>query len=91
MDNILPLILAMYFLGGLLALGVLELLTRRVSSRLRPSARETQSRLISTGNYVGNRSSVVLLLVVLWLLWPVAIYGALTTAVGKGSKENKDE
>ena len=76
--DIVLIILAGYFGIGLLSLCLLDTLTGRVRTKLRLASVEAQSKLALTGNYVGSKSSIVLVLGALWLLWPVAIYGALT-------------
>ncbi len=82
--DIVLVVLAGYFGIGLLALGILDILTNRVRTKLQSASLETQSKLAITGNFVGNKSSMLLVLGALWLFWPVAIYGALTP-----SKEDK--
>lgn len=66
-----------YFIMGIVALTILDLLTKRVRRRLRDASRMTQERLIDTGQFVGVRMSVVLTLIALWLFWPFAIYAAV--------------
>ena len=82
-------ILVGYFSAGLLALCVLDALTGRVRNRLRSASVEVQDGLATTGSFVGRRSSVVLLLVALWLFWPAAIYGALASL--RSTEEQADE
>lgn len=79
-------IIGIYLVIGFVALCILDILTNRIRTKLRSASAETQSRLVIAGNYVGNKSSIVLTLVALWLFWPVAIYGALSP-----SKENKQD
>jgi len=76
--NIILVVLASYFGIGLFALCLLDALTSRVRTKLRLASLEAQSKLAVTGNYVGGKSSIVLVLGALWLFWPVAVYGALT-------------
>lgn len=85
MDTIVS-ILGVYFSLGLFALCVLDIVTGRIRTRLKTASVEAQSKLAVTGNYVGGKTSKVLVLGALWLLWPVAIYGALTP-----SKEEKSD
>lgn len=72
-------ILGVYFSLGLIALCVLDIITGRIRKRLRSASLEAQSKLAVTGNFVGGRSSVVLVMVALWLFWPIAIWGALSS------------
>ena len=78
MTSTILIILGGYFGIGLIALGILDFCTGRVQSRIKGAAADTQTKLTATGNYVGRKASVLLIIVVLWLLWPVAIFGALT-------------
>lgn len=67
------------YLGlGLIALLILDLLTKRVRSRLVGASLEAQGRMLDTGQMVGRKTAIFLTVGALWLFWVVAIYGALT-------------
>ena len=74
--------LAVYFGIGFIALGLLDTFTKRIRNRLFPASRETQSKMTASGNYMGDKSSILLTLIALWLFWPIAIYGAVIQAKG---------
>jgi hypothetical protein len=69
--------LGVYFACGIAALVMLELLTKRISRRLRPASQETQDKLIVSGSPVGAKEATALTVGALWLFWPVAIFTAL--------------
>ena len=75
-------IVGAYFGIGLFALIILDVLTGRIRKTLYSASAETQSKLAVTGNYVGGKTSIVMVLGALWLFWPVAIYGAVTKSQG---------
>ncbi len=75
-------IIGAYLAGGILALGLLELLTKRIHRKLKLASIETQSRMVASGSLLGYRSAIVLTIIALWLFWPVAIFGALSTIGG---------
>lgn len=77
--NAILLILAIYLGVGICALVVLDILTHRIRSRLYSASLDTQSKMIDTGNYVGDKTSKMLTVLALWMFWPVAIYGAFSS------------
>ncbi len=87
MTDIIFLVLAIYFGVGICAIALLDILTHRVRSKLYSASLDTQHKIASTGNFVGSKTSVALVMFALWLFWPVAIYGALTPS--KGSKTDE--
>lgn len=70
-----------YLLAGVVALVVLDISTGRIRNRIAAASQETQEKLTTSGNIVGIRTARVVILFALWLLWPIAIFGAL---FGKG-------
>ena len=66
-----------YLLLGIVALGLLDLITGRVRGRLKTASYETQVKFVLTGSFVGPKTAVILTGLALWLFWPVAIYGAI--------------
>ena len=84
---ILSTVLGGYLLLGIVVLGLFDWLTGRVRKRMRVASYETQERLTATGNITGVKTAVLLTLLALWMFWPVAIYGALSTLGDKGSND----
>ncbi len=72
MIDVILLVIGGYFLAGIFALMLLDLLTGRVRGRVGAAAYETQT---VTGG--GRIVSVFVTVFALWLLWPAAIYAAL--------------
>lgn len=87
MDTLLR-ILVIYLIGGLIALVMLDLLSRgKVRSRLKPAAYDTQETLARSGGIlVGSRMALAILVVFTVALWPVAVWGALESAFRRGKQ-----
>ena len=66
------LMVAIYLVGGILAIVLLDLFTGRVRERIKIGAYETQS--ITGGK---RRMALIVTALGLWLFWPLAIYAAL--------------
>ncbi len=79
--DIIWVILISYFTLGLVAIVVLDLLTKRVRRRLTTASYDTRDKLVLSGSYVGVKTALVITIGALWLFWPVAIYAAIR---GKG-------
>lgn len=77
MNNTVQLWVASYFIVGLWAIIILDVTTKRIRRRFRAASVEAQAKLATTGNLIGEKSSMIVLLVALWLFWPAAIIGAL--------------
>src|SRR3972149_4860114 len=67
-----------YLLLGLIALGIFDRTTKRIRNKLATAATETQSRLIASGTFVGNRMATILFIGAMWLFWPAVFIGVLT-------------
>ena len=67
-----------YFGLGIVALGILDIATGRIRNRLASASRETRDKLLASGSLVGNKESLVLIIGALWVLWPAAVFAALT-------------
>ena len=80
-------VLGGYLLLGIVVLGLFDWLTGRVRKRLREASSETQERLNATGNITGAKTAALLTVLALWMFWPVAIYGALSTLGDKGNDD----
>ncbi len=68
---------SIYFGVGMLALGLLDLLTGRIRNRLTIAAAEAREKLAATGLLVGVKEAVLLTLGASWLFWPLVIFSAL--------------
>lgn len=74
--NIVLIVIGFYLLAGLIAITMLEVLTKRVSRRIRSASFDTQS--ITGSNNV--KVSIIVTLCALLLFWPFAIYAAIVPA-----------
>ena len=71
-------ILLIYFIGGLLALLVFDLITHRIRNRFRDKAAEAQLVMAQTGNfYIGKRVMLAMFAIITYLFWPFVVLGAL--------------
>jgi hypothetical protein len=77
MSTVLFVITGYLTLGAILLL-IFDLLTKRIRSKFSCATKETQTRLLASGNYVGGRASSVLFIGALWLFWPAVFIGAIT-------------
>ena len=68
---------AAYFVFGAVLLSIFDMMTGRIRPKLAASALETQSRLITSGNYIGSKAATVLFLGIMYLFWPMVFVGAL--------------
>lgn len=71
-------VIGIYLGLGIIVLMIFDFMTKRIRKRLGRATDETQSKLASSGNYVGHRTSFIILIGALWLMWPAVIYGAFT-------------
>ena len=78
--------IGVYFATGIVALGLLDLLTRRIRTRLSSATMGAKDKLAISGSFVGNKEATILTIGALWLLWPVAIFSAV-----KGDKNGKSQ
>jgi len=69
--------IALYFVIGVVALALLDLITGRVRKRLREASYETQDKLIKSGQAVGVKTALLLTIGALLLFWWLAIYSAI--------------
>ena len=78
--------IAIYFISGIMALCVLDMLTKRIRSRLKDAAYDTQSKMLTeTKTMVGRKSSILLTVCALLILWPAPVLGAIYDWI-RGSK-----
>ena len=78
-----------YFLVGMLVLALLDLFTGRIRKQFGWGVAETQERLVLLGSMVGWRTAAMVTAVLLLMFWPVAIYGAIESAVAKKEKSSR--
>jgi len=76
------LVLIGYFLCGAAALALFDLATKRLRTNWDKSVVETLSRMSEANVGLSVRACAMLFGAVLWLFWPVVLYGALRDAVG---------
>lgn len=76
--NLLLVGIVSYLLLGAVLLFIFDLSTKRIRNKFIQATSETQSRLATSGNYVGSKLASVLFLGALWLFWPMVFIGALT-------------
>ncbi len=83
--------LAVYLVLGTIVLVIFDTVTKgRIHNRLNDAAIETQSRLASSGNYVGKKAAGWLFAGTLWFFWPAVLVGAMTKRKGDPhGKENE--
>lgn len=84
-------IIGIYLLTGIVAVGLLDLLTGRIRRKLKTVSYEAQEKLAGRGTFVGVKTAMVLTLIALWVFWVVAIYGAISSAVIKGGNKKDGE
>lgn len=70
--------IVVYLLTGAIALAVLDLMTKRIRSKLATATAEVQLRLFEGGNVVGTKIAAVLLAMALQLFWPFVFIGIFT-------------
>ena len=80
-------IIGIYLLTGIITLGLLDLFTGRIRKNIKDASYKSQEKLAASGSYVGRKTAVVLTLIALWLFYPVAIYGAISSLVIKGGNK----
>jgi len=65
-------------LVGILALAVLDILTKRIRHRLRDASYDTQAALLDRAQVQpGAKMALAITIIALWLLWLPVIMGAL--------------
>ena len=83
--------IGLYLLLGVLALALLDMLTGRIRLRLRDASYDTQNKLVTAGSPVGSKMAIAVTVAALWLFWPVAIYGALTSRRKKNNDTRNEQ
>ena len=83
-------VISMYLFVGILALAVLDILTKRIRHRLRDAAYETQTQLMDRVQMrPGNQMSMLITTAVLWVFWLPVVLGALYDWLRGGNNGKK--
>jgi len=83
-------VISVYLFVGILALAVLDILTKRIRRRLRDAAYETQSQLMDRVQMrPGNQMSMLITAAVLWVFWLPVVLGALYDWLRGGNNGKK--
>lgn len=70
-------VLAMaYFVGGIIALGIFDLITKRIRRKLIPASYDAQTQLVNSGTVASQKTALVLLIFAMWIFWPLVIANA---------------
>jgi len=77
--------IGIYLCLGVIVLGILDLATKRIRTRLFSASQDTRDKLITSGSFVSTKEATVLIIGAMWLFWPLAIYSALVG--GKSGKK----
>jgi len=80
-------VIAIYLLMGTIALGILDLTTKRIRTQLRGASFDSQTKLANAGAAVGSKTALIFTIIALWIFWPVAIIGAIGRIVNDKNKE----
>ncbi len=84
--TILLIVIVIYLCTGLIALGLLDLATHRIRTKLWSASAETQETLWYSGNLVGRRTALIITVIALWICWPVALYSWVASKITKTDK-----
>jgi hypothetical protein len=80
---------ALYFLVGIAAIGLLDALTGRVRNRVKEASVETQSIMLKAMTPLGTKTSLIVTLIALWVWWPFAIGSAIFGLIHKEAHDDK--
>jgi len=82
--------IGVYFIVGVVAIGLLDLITKRIRHRIRDASYETQSRLMDGVQMrPGIQMSMLITAVALWVFWLPVVLGALYDWLRGGSNGKK--
>ena len=83
--------IGVYFIVGVVAIGLLDLITKRIRHRIRDASYETQSRLMDGVQMrPGIQMSMLITAVALWVFWLPVVLGALYDWLRGGSNGKKE-
>ena len=74
-------VLVGYFVCGLMALALFDIVTGRLRSNWSGSVTDTMVRLSEVNVPLGAKVAAVLLASVLWLFWPAVLYSAVREVI----------
>lgn len=80
-------ILVSYFLLGLVSLLLFDLATKRIRSNMSRAGIRAQIEMAASGNPIGPKVGMALMVVLTWLLWPMVLIGAVA---GGGREEGQE-
>ena len=80
-------VIVFYFLIGAVALGLFDLLTKRVRDNLRGASYDSQSVMTKAGVPLSARSAMIVTVVVMLIFWPAPIYRAVSDLWRKEGKK----
>ena len=82
--------LVAYFVLGLVAVLLLELFTGRVRRNFSDAQEDTRQKLLASGNYMGQRTSWLVMAGAIWLFWPAALFGVIRSSGGNNGQEERE-
>lgn len=69
--------IALYFVLGVIALSAFELVTQRISRRIKTASLEARDKMIANNIIVGQKTAVALLILAMLVYWPFVLIGAM--------------
>ena len=70
-----------YLLCGIVALGLFDIFTGRLRRNWNKAVVETMTRMSDAGAGLSTKACMVLFAAVMWLFWPMVLYGAARDAI----------
>ena len=80
-------VLISYFLLGVIILGLLDIATGRLRRNWNRAVVETMTRMSEVGIGLSSRACSLLFLIVMWIFWPMVLFGAAQDVVGDINKD----
>jgi len=84
-------ILLAYFVGGLVILFIFDLLTKRIRNNMQMAGTQAQIRMAEANNPISPRIGLIMMLVLIWLFWPLVLIGAATDTKGDSGNGKTEE
>lgn len=81
-------ILAGYLAVGMIYLALFDLITKRLRNKVVFASQEAQSKLISSGNFVGSKVAMLVMVFAVWIFWPAVLVGSIVP--GKKGEDESD-
>ena len=82
--------LGAYFTLGIVAIVLLELFTGKVRHNFAGAQEDARQKLLASGNYMGQRTSRLVMAGALWLFWPAALYGVIRSSGDDNGEEKRE-